>query len=228
MIKDAFKLRTLLCIGALAQALLSSFLPTLAAFTPTLCLAIYAIVLTALQTAGLAPYAPAQARVPGKSSAQLPSRRTGRFGSIPAAELFVVFHFGVRFSHPLGPLSPGGMTVMDHFTKINDSCVAKAEEWGLLGLSHWRAGAKGSHNTLMLVYYFRDIAGLNAFAHSDIHRKGWDWMLKEGPKHIGFMHEAFVVEKGSYESIYGNFPPVLMGAISMKVSDEDSGGEDRW
>ena len=174
------------------------------------------------------PYRSAEIRVPGKTSVQLPNRATGHFGSTPAAESLVVFHLGVRLSHPLGWLSPGGTTIMQHFLAINDSCVKEAEKWGLMGFSHWREGGQGANNTLMLIYYFRDIEGLNAFAHSETHRKGWDWLVKTNHPHIGFKHEAFAVEKGAYESIYKNYPPVLMGNITMKVSDEDSGGADRW
>ncbi|KAI9723189.1 MAG: hypothetical protein M1828_004292 [Chrysothrix sp. TS-e1954] len=227
-VKDAFTLRTLVCAGAALQVVLFAIVPPRVAAAPAVAGLLYTIILTALQTANVVPYRAAEIRIPGKTSAQLPSRATGGFGSTPAAEPLVVFHLALRISHPLGLLAPGAPTIMQHFQAINNSCLKEAEKWGLMGFSHWREGGQGSNNTLMLVYYFRDIEGLNAFAHDETHRKGWDWLVKSKYPHIGFMHEAFSVDKGAYESIYQNFPPTLMGNITMKVNDEGSGGAEKW
>ena len=42
-------------------------------------------------------------------------------------------------------------------------------------------------NTLITLSYWRDISSLHAFAHSDIHRKGWDWWNRNGQRlsHLG-------------------------------------------
>ena len=136
----------------------------------------------------------------GRTSAQLPSE-TGCFGKEPSAYPLVVFHFGVRINHALGVLAPGVKQTMDHFTACNDLVVQRAREYGMLGLSPWRAGERGSSNTLMMVYHFRDVEGLNDFAHDDIHRKAWAWIVKAGYNHIGFFHEAFCVPRHAYESI---------------------------
>lgn len=162
----------------------------------------------------------------GRTSAQLPSTDTGLFGYQPAAHPIVVFHFGVRFNHPLGVLSPGAKATIDHFTACNNLVIAESHKYGMLGLSAWRAAERSSENTLMMVYYFKDIEGLNRFAHGDIHRKAWDWIVKAGHKHIGFFHEAFAVPPKAYETIYVNFPPLLMGATSIKVTDEND--EEVW
>ena len=78
-----------------------------------------------------------------------------------------------------------------------------------------------------MVYYFRDVEALNKFAHGDLHRKAWDWIVKAGYMHIGFFHEAFCVPRGAYESIYVNCQPLLMGQTSVKCVDGD-GGEEVW
>lgn len=77
-----------------------------------------------------------------------------------------------------------------------------------------------------MAYYFKDVESLNKFAHGDIHRKAWDWIVKAGHKHIGFFHEAFCVPPKAYETIYVNFPPLLMGATSIKCVEQN--GEEIW
>lgn len=162
----------------------------------------------------------------GRTSAQLPEPETGRFDNQPAAHPIVVFHFGVRFNHPLGIASPGARTTIDHFQACNNLVMARSQEYGMLGASAWRAAERSSENTLMMVYYFKDVESLNKFAHDDIHRKAWDWIVKAGHKHIGFFHEAFCVPPKAYETIYVNFHPLLMGATSMKCTDEND--EEVW
>lgn len=219
-------MRTLLLFGALGQILLSSTLPYRVALAPAVLLTLYSIITTSLQ-AGRSPRDTYMRDVIlGRTTAQLPSRETARFGSQPAAQSIVVFHLGVRFNHPLGVLAPGAKQTMDHFTACNKLVVARADQYGMLGLSPWRAGERGSNNTLMMVYYFRDVDGLNKFAHDDIHRKAWDWIVKADHKHIGFFHEAFCVPARAYESVYVNFQPLLMGQTSIRCTNED--GDETW
>ncbi|KAK3640758.1 hypothetical protein LTR56_004461 [Elasticomyces elasticus] len=224
-IKDAFKLRTLVLFGAAGQIALFAALPFRVAMLPAALLALYSLITTAFQTSNPLYNAYMDGVLVGRTSAQLPSKETGRFGYEPAVHPIVVFHFGVRINHPLGLFSPGAKTTIDHFTACNSLIMERADEYGMLGLSPWRAAERGSHNTLMMMYYFRDVESLNRFAHDDVHRKAWDYLAK-GPKHIGFFHEAFCVPPKAYESIYGNFPPFLMGAASVRCVDET--GDDTW
>lgn len=159
--------------------------------------------------------------VMGRASAQLPSPDDGSFGGTPAAHPLVVFHFGVRFNHPLGVLAPGVRETIRHFTNCNELVGRKADHYGLLGMSPWRAADRGSNNTLMLAYYFRDVEGLNRFAHDPIHREAWNFLSKAGYKHIGFFHELFTAPRQTYETIYVNFQPVLMGATSVRCATGD-------
>jgi len=225
-VKDAFHLQTFLLFGAASQIALFAILPYRVAVAPVALLGLYSIVTTLIEAAKGPSNAYMEDVILGRASAQLPSLETGRFHDQPAAHPIVVFHFGVTFNHPLGLFAPGVKQTMDHFTACNDSVVARADEYGMLGLSPWRAGERGSSNTLMMVYYFRDVDGLNKFAHDDLHRKAWDWIVKAGHKHIGFFHEAFCVPQRAYESIYVNFRPLLMGATSIKCTDEN--GEENW
>ncbi|KAK5105722.1 hypothetical protein LTR62_002338 [Meristemomyces frigidus] len=219
-------IRYSLLFGAAGQIALFVALPYRVAMIPAALFGLHALITTAIQASNPSSNAYMDGVLVGRSSAQLPSKETGRFGSEPAAYPVVVFHFGVRFNHPLGLLSPGAKQTIDHFVACNNLVEERADEYGMLGLSPWRAAERGSNNTLMMVYYFRDVEGLNKFAHDDVHRKAWDYLAKSGPKHIGFFHEAFCVPPKAYESIYGNFPPLLMGAASVLCVGET--GDDAW
>lgn len=174
--------------------------------------------------------------VPGRVTAQLPSRTSGAFGSKPAAQSLVVFHLGVRFNHPLGLLSPGAKEMGDFFKAMTDSLAAKRDEYGMLHFDMWRAGDRATNNSLMMIAYFRDVDALNKFAHDKVHRDGWDWYhrfaKKEGNSHIGIFHETFVTRPGDYETIYVDCPPTLLGAANVKVESDNEkkapNGEETW
>lgn len=176
--------------------------------------------------------------VPGRVTAQLPSRTSGAFGSKPAAQPLVVFHLGVRFNHPLGLLSPGGKEIGGHFKAMIKSVTERRDEFGMLHITSWRDGERRSNNALMIIAYFRDVEGLNRFAHDKIHRDGWDWYVrfakKEGHSHIGIFHETFVTRPGDYETIYVDCPPTLLGGANVKIvgdaggEKESQGGEETW
>lgn len=164
--------------------------------------------------------------VPGRVSAQLPSRTTGAFGTKPAAEPLVVFHLGVRFNHPLGLLSPGAKEINNYFAAMMKALEQRRDEFGMLHMSNWRGAERNSNNTIMNIFYFRDIAGLNKFAHDKVHRDGWNWYQrfakKEGNSHIGIFHETFVTRSGDYETIYVDCPPTLLGAANVRINAGDS------
>jgi hypothetical protein len=65
----------------------------------------------------------------------------------------------------------------------------------------------------MTVLYFRTRAGLEAFAHSPSHREGWDWWNKKSKdlSHIAIYHETYECQPGSWETIYINSVPTLLG-----------------
>lgn len=220
IVKDTIKSRTLIATGALGQVLLLQFLPTRLAVLPAALFFLNSIFTT------LAQFARGDCMketIPGRSSSQLPNRESGTYGSDPAAEPVVVFHFGVRFSHPLGLLSPGGQEISVHFDKCLDLVQKEADSYGLLGYSDWRGADTETNNTIMLVFYFRDVEGLHRFAQGKVHRDAWDWTVKAAHKHIGFFHETFCVPRKAYESIYVNMPPTLFGRTSVKCRDGGDG-----
>lgn len=213
--------------GAIGQAILCAILPARYAFVPTVVLVLNAVVTTILQLASKKSNGFDTEVIPGRVSAQLPDRESARFGSQPAAQPVLVFHLGVRFNHPLGVLSPGGREIAEHFKKMNADLTDRADDYGLLSLSSWRGAERSSNNTLMTIYYFRDIEGVNKFAHDPIHQKAWTWFNKADYKHIGIFHEAFSAPRKGWETIYYNCHPMLMGMADTKCVDEDS-GEEVW
>ncbi|KAK4187746.1 hypothetical protein QBC35DRAFT_463596 [Podospora australis] len=118
LIKDSFTLPTLLTLGALAQILLSLTLPAKLSLLPAGLLLIRAAAKTVYQLSspGLLDM------LPGKLSSQIPLPSyhpsvSSPFGSVPSSQGVVVFHLGVRFNSPLGPLVPEAKIMGDRETK---------------------------------------------------------------------------------------------------------------
>lgn len=108
-------------------------------------------------------------------------------------------------------------------------------EFGLISTSTWRGTDRASTNTILMVAYFRDAEGLNRFAHSQVHRDGWDWYLRfvreTGYRHFGLFHETFLARKGEWETVYDDCAPTLLGAGNVRIQGNlGSGGEaeDAW
>ncbi|KAG8164233.1 hypothetical protein KVR01_006151 [Diaporthe batatas] len=224
--KDSFKLPTLLALGALVQTAVIAVLPARYSLFPLLLLLGRAIISTILQVRSPKDSHFTLDVVPGRMSAQLPSRTTGAFGTKPAAKPLVVFHIGVRFNHPLGLLSPGAKEIAGYFAAMVKELEQRRDEFGMLTITNWRGTERSTNNTLMNVAYFRDVDGLNRFAHDKVHRDAWDWYLrfakKEGNSHIGIFHETFVTRPGDYETIYVDCQPTLLGAANVQVNADDS------
>ncbi|KAK4150423.1 hypothetical protein C8A00DRAFT_18033, partial [Chaetomidium leptoderma] len=240
LIKDSFGLPTLLVLGGLGQAILSVILPSRYALLPLVFLLLRAVILTTRDIASPARYTSKLGVVPGRTSAQLPnssydplrSEKASLFGSKPAEKGVVVFNLAARFNHPLGALAPGGKELAERFLACHTDLLRRAEEYGCLGGANFRGGDAASNNTILTIYYFRDLDGLNRFAHDPIHRQAWDWYDKEfvkerGYSHIGISHEAFCAPAGAYETIYVNMQPIMMGACNADVKNEAT-GDDEW
>lgn len=155
----------------------------------------------------------------GRSTAHVPSP-TGRYAPKPGQGV-VVFHFGARFNHPLGVFAPGARAMTQRFRDTLAALEAQRTEYGVLGGDLFRGGsaARTSHDTIFLVLYFREVAGVQRFAGSAVHREAYEWlkgMTANGNgnsryPHLSAFHETFVVPAGNYESLYINTAPVLLG-----------------
>ncbi|KAH6843491.1 hypothetical protein B0I37DRAFT_448783 [Chaetomium sp. MPI-CAGE-AT-0009] len=235
VLKDSFSLLTLLVLGGLGQGVLSLILPPRYALLPFLFLLVRSVVYTIRDVTSLERFVAKRGVIKGRTSAQLPNasydplraERASPFGSAPAEKSIVVLHLGARFNHPLGGLAPGSKEVAEKFLACHKEVLERAKEFGCLGGTSYRGDETASNNTLMTVYYFRDLGGLNRFAHDRIHREVWDWYnkecLKKGYSHIGIFHEAFCAPAGAYETIYVNMQPTLLAAGSADVKNEATG-----
>lgn len=177
-----------------------------------------------------------------KVSAQIPNdsynpsagaEKKSIFGSTGADKGIVVLHLGIRFNHPLGVLGSGAKEIGELNQACNERVMAHIDssddDFGCLGISSWQSvDERESRNTLMSVYYFRDMDGLNRFAHDPVHRKAWDWYVKEfaadnGKRHIGVFHEAYYAPPGMWETIYMNMQPTMLGRAIAPVKNESTG-----
>lgn len=68
--------------------------------------------------------------------------------------------------------------------------------------------------------YFKSPEGVRAFAHSSLHLEAWEWWKKniKAHNHLSIFHEMFVSPAGSWETIYDNAEPMLMGSTQWGVS----------
>jgi hypothetical protein len=238
MVKDQFSLPALLCLGALAQGSLLLLLPARWAILPTAAFALYGVLSTTIQILFPSLNQFDKDVIPGRVSAQLPNasydpsrpEEKPLFGIKPAGEQIVVFHLGIRFSHPLGMLSPGAKEIGTFARKMYADLQNDSKKYGCIGNSQWRTGARESKNTSLMVFYFRDVEGLHAFAHSKVHRDGWDWynawVKRTGYRHIGIFHETFLAAPGQWETIYADMPPTLLGSTDVEVLNEQTGQEE--
>lgn len=227
MLKNAFTLRSLLLIGALLQCLLTFVLPRYALLPPLLLL-LHTITSTMHSTLTLpsrqpptlplpySPYTPLSMRSSPVLPPSPPATPANLPPGLPATGL-VTLHLCVRFSHPLGLLSPGARDIGAHFSACNDRLLAAASPFHCLGYSSWTGTTHAANNTLLSVYYFRSAADLHAFAHDATHRKAWEWYSQfqqgKGGATIGVYHETFATgEGGGWEAIGLNMEPTLLGA----------------
>ncbi|KAH6627400.1 hypothetical protein F5144DRAFT_513840 [Chaetomium tenue] len=240
VIKDSFTLPTLLVFGGLAQAAVSLVLPSRYALVPLAFLLGRAVILTARDLASPAAVASRKGTVPGRVSAHLPnvsydpqrSEKASPFSPTPADKGVVVLHLGARYNHPLGMLGPGAQEFTQQFLACSQEVVDHAKEYGCISSTMWRGDEASSNNTVLAIFYFRDMEGLDRFSHGPLHKKAWNWynsqfVKKWGYSHIGIYHEAFWAPAGAYESIYVNMPRVLMGAGDASIKNEAT-GEEEW
>ena len=170
--------------------------------------------------------------IPGKATAQLPAGDGSGARTALGEQPVVLALLGMQINHPLGLFAPGVRVLGQHFAAMEAEMRAQADAYGLLGASSWRGDQhRDTANQALYLFYFRDVAGLQRFAHGPAHRAGWDAYNRAGHRHVGFMHEVFSVPRRAYESVYLNCAPNLLGATSVKRVQDDRGNaldEPEW
>lgn len=235
---------TLLLFGAVVQTGITLVLPARYSLIPLLLISLHTIASTIIEIQSPSAWKKGHGAgiILSKVSAQFPKESynddndNSPFSSTPANHGIVVLHLGIRFNHPLGLLSPGSKEIAKVsaacnkrvMAYIDDDKTESKDDFGCLGMTSWQGTERESNNTVLNIYYFRDIEGLNRFAHDEIHRKAWDYYNKEfcarlGYTHIGVFHEAFYAPPEMYESIYLNIQPTMLGLATMQVFNEAKG-----
>lgn len=119
---------------------------------------------------------------------------------------FVVFHIGAAPNRKI-----------DSFFKWMGDAMSEIQleleehpEYGCLGTENY-VGTTGT----LAVQYWESLEALNAYARNsgNRHKSPWAKLMKMGKEKpdYGFWHETFLVKDGSYETIYVNCPPMLLG-----------------
>lgn len=226
LIRDQFTISTWLCIGALFQSGLFMIIGRLA-LLPAVVVLLYRILDTYAMTVGFKEDIYMKDIIQNKFSAQIPDE-VGQYGPKPADKPITVFIIGTRSNHPLGMLAPGFKELGGYFQTMAKDLDNKADDFGFLGMTSWlNSSVRATGSELQMVCYFKNVEGLHAFAHSELHRKAWDWWnrtLKQHP-HLSIYHETYDVPKGNWESIYVNTHASGLASTTYKVIDEQSGKE---
>lgn len=223
MMRDQFTIATWLAMGALLQSLTFLLLGRLALLPAAAYLALR-LASTLLAAAGWKHNSLMDGVILGKFSTAFPNSK-GVYPSKPADSEIVVFLLGFRNNHPLGILAPGAKEIQDYFMQMIRDLDAGADEFGMLGMTSWRAAStRKTGNEFMQVGYFKTVEGLHAFAHSEEHMKAWRWWNKNVKRwsHMSIYHETYQVPRGNWETIYVNTH--LTGLPSSRMKTEDG----RW
>ncbi|UPK95180.1 hypothetical protein LCI18_006115 [Fusarium solani-melongenae] len=211
--------QAILALGGLVQCFLLHFFPLKYALIPTLGGGLFTVLDV---TVRFFSNHYMQRVIPGRVSVILPDRATGKPDSVPASAGLVVLHIGARCNHPLGPLAPGFKEFSSYFQDMNDDLKARADELGLISVTSWRGDETLTVNTTMNIYYFRDMDCVSRFAHDVFHRKAWAWYNKGEYPHLGVFHEVYDVPAKSWESIYANMQPTLLGDGQIPCNDKET------
>lgn len=164
--------------------------------------------------------------VSGRATAQIPSK-DGEYGPGPAKGSLVVFHLGIQSNHPLGVFAPHMLEISNKFLAIQQDLLRRKDEFGLLAVQNWRGSERGTNNTTLMKYFFKDVEGIQKLAHEPLHKEIWSYYNKNQPGHVGIFHETFIIPDGGYENVYVNCHPILLGRGEVKVNRNEN-CKKRW
>lgn len=135
----------------------------------------------------------------------------GRF-TARSDEPFVVFLIGMRFNKlwKIQKIAP----VLSAMPRMIAE-LSRQPELGFLGADGWYG------RTTLMVQYWRSFEQLEAYAKArdKAHLPAWAAFNRAvgGDGDVGIFHETYKVAPGSYENIYANMPPMLLGRVTGLV-----------
>ena len=231
LLRDNFQTTTWLCFGAFAQTVLfvlaDKFAVGRLALIPAALVLAYRTLDAYLMSIGWKHNIYMDGIIQKKYSTAFPDE-LGHYGNKPAKNDIVVFLIGTRSNHPMGMFAPGVKDINEYFGQMAKDLDKHADEFGFLGMTSWlNSSNRKTNNEIMQVCYFRSVEGLHKFAHSEYHRKGWDWWNKNFKSfpYMSIYHETYHVPKGNWESIYVNSHVSGLNATTHKFTDEMTGQE---
>ena len=217
--RDSFSLTTWILLGAVFQGLLVLVLPyrNLAIVGPAVCLLVFRMLVTLLQTFDVVKHDYTSGVIPGRTVPVFADDKGIRHG--PGSRQVCAIMLSARSNHPMGTFAPHFDKVGEYFTEMLTDLSNRATETGFLGGSAWQSTERDDNNEQMSFLYFESPEKLHAFAHDAIHTKAMLWWQKNIPnvKHIGLMHEVFSCASGAWEGIYVNYHPTGLGACSTEA-----------
>ncbi|TAQ85125.1 hypothetical protein B7494_g6542 [Chlorociboria aeruginascens] len=219
-IQANFSLSTILLIGATLQTILILILPARYALTPAVFLLIARTLDTALITYGFKPNPYLKNMLPKKTTAQVMSK-DGTYAG-PGKEKIAVLLLGAKSNHPLGVFAPDYNIVGDYLQKMTDELESDpTQDTGFLGQTGFIHQDANGANELLFLSYWRTLEDVHRYAHGPTHLEAWKWWEKTLKKHdyIGFMHEVYEADRGSWETVYINFQPTDLGATTYLKKD---------
>ena len=139
--------------------------------------------------------------------------QAGRFAAKLEGD-FVVFYIGARINR-FRAISKW-LPVTRAMPRMIRELIAQPE----LGLLHAEP-ALSPPRTVALVQYWRSFDQLHAYAHArdKAHLPAWAAFNKaaRGNNAVGIFHETYLVQAGSYETIYADMPPFGLGKAGQLV-----------
>lgn len=233
LIRDQFTIQTWLTFGAAIQGLLL-LLPIrpVYAIAPAFLLLLAKAIDTLMITFNLKPNSYIAKVLDTKFSALIPNS-DGTFGKKEgqeSADKVTILLLGFRINHPLGPLAPGARDIANYFQNMTKDLGEHRATNGYLGATTYlhASSDRATKSEIMTTFYFRSLADVDRWAHSAVHREGWNWWSKvrKEHKHLSINHEVYEAPRGKFENIYDNSEPMGFATTQYQVTDEN--GEEKW
>lgn len=167
-----------------------------------------------LQAYNILPNPYLQDVIEGRVTALTPDKESGEIAT-PAGEKIVVFHLGAKSNHPFGFFAPQFQGVGKWVARMN-AAMDSGEVTGFLGQTTFHRMDERGAPEVVLISYWQSIEDLWKFAHTGVHREGWNWWEKtiKDNGYVAINHEIFEADAHHWENIYVNFQPTLMGATT--------------
>ncbi|KAL7796082.1 hypothetical protein V8C37DRAFT_373076 [Trichoderma ceciliae] len=218
-VRDNFTISTWLAIGAVLQGLLVFFVRPTFAVAPAAIVLFYRISHTMLVHFGILRNPQMDDVLMGKYTVQMPDK-DGNPPSESAEHGMAVIMLGMRTNHALGLFGPGARELGDSITEMLASLSKDKKNNGFLGASYYQStNERLTTNGFMTCCYFRSVEDIHRFAHSPIHREGWNWWssITDSHPHLSIMHELYSAPKKNWENIFINYHLTGIGKIQTPV-----------